>query len=135
MDRRRGGFRRQLRRLSDWRVIGWPLFWLSSVWLLLDAFPAYLRADAQFPATATTVILSMTTTQVVTFAILLVAKYSYLRPRIARRHPSWTVGSFALATFLHVRLPLRRVPVSRSPLGGVSSRRPSCDCGRDVSHA
>ena len=94
-----GGLRRQLRRLADPSVIGWPLFWLSYAWFVIDSLPSYLRSDSRPPASVWTVVVSATAAQAVTFAILLLAKYTYLRTAMARRHPSWTVLSFAVATF------------------------------------
>lgn len=100
MDRRRGGWRRQVRRLVDPRVIGWPLFWFSYALFLLDALYDYLRAEPRTAMGAVTVVAAATAAQLATFAILLLAKHTYLRPRIARRHPSWTILSFVIATLV-----------------------------------
>lgn len=94
------GWRRQVRRLADSRVISWPLFWFSYAWFIVDALPDYLRADSGPSISVSTLVAAATVSQLVTFAILLLAKYTYLRPAIARRHPSWTILSFAIASFV-----------------------------------
>lgn len=108
------GWRRQIRRLADPRVICWPLFWFSYAWFIIDALPDYLRADSGPSISIATLMLATTVSQLVTFAFLVLAKYTYLRPAIARRHPSWTVLSFALASLLGA-IASRMVELSLQP--------------------
>lgn len=100
----RGGVRRQVRRLSDPRVISWPLFWFTYVWFVIDALPKHLAVDSHPLQGIAVLLVTASAAQLVTFAILVLAKYTYLRPPIARRHPSWTVVSFAIATFFGARV-------------------------------
>lgn len=77
------------------------MFWLSGLIFLITRMASLIASvsGGVVDASLAAAVLNVVVTQLVTFLILLAARYSYLSTRVARRHPALMAWSLILASF------------------------------------
>ena len=92
-----------MQRIATPQVISWPLLWISTAVLLADDVRQVVisrTATQEWPAALGPAMVSTLLGQAIAFALLLLARASWLRSAWARRHPMVTVWTFILAALI-----------------------------------
>lgn len=92
-----------MQRIATPQVISWPLLWISTAVLLVDDVRQVVgsgSAARDWPAALAPAVLGTLLGQAIAFALLLLARATWLRRAWARRHPMVTVWTFIVAAFV-----------------------------------
>lgn len=96
------GDRRALAQLTSGRVIGWPLILSSFVIFLVDGFPFLGGAelDGSSFSRAGIVVRAVVLSQIPIALFLSLARFTWLKLGVSRRHPSVTILTFFIAAVI-----------------------------------
>lgn len=99
---RPGRLRRVLRRVADPRLVSWPSFWISWVVFTLDGIPLVggIALDGTRFSSLGSLVLLAACGQGSLFALLVIARLSYLPTPWSRRHPAVTVWTLLLSAII-----------------------------------
>jgi signal transduction histidine kinase len=92
-----------VQRIANPEVVSWPLLWITTAVLVIDDVRLVMAQDLPSRDPGPTIVSLLLATmigQAITFAILLLARFTWLRTAWARRHPMMMVWSFVLASLI-----------------------------------